>query len=214
MVDGGSTDGTVDLARPFADRVIAAPRGRAVQLNAGAAAATGEVLLFLHADTLLGRGALDAVRRALADSRRVGGAFRLHIAARSRLLRLVGAGVNLRSRLLRLPYGDQAIFVRREVFDALGGFRSLHMMEDLDLVRRMGRLGRLAILNHAVTTSARRWRANGVVRTTLVNWAATAMFAAGVPTGLIRRVYDWLLIRDPSAQPTRSAIESPAKLYE
>jgi GT2 family glycosyltransferase len=124
----------------------------------------------------------------------VGGAFRLRIDSTRPALRLVAWGVQLRTRLLGMPYGDQALFVRREIFDALGGFRPLEIMEDTDFVRRLRKHGRITIVRDFVTTSDRRWAANGIMRTTLVNWAAALLFALGVPATRIRRFYDRLLV--------------------
>ena len=188
VADGGSTDSTPDLTSAFA-RVVRAPRGRAAQMNAGASAASGEVFLFLHADTLLSRQALAEVIRVMQDSSVAGGAFRLRIEDDRFSFRVLEAGVNLRSRLLRLPYGDQGIFIRRSAFNMLNGYRSLPIMEDVDLVLRLRKRGRLVVLNNAATTSPRRWRRNGLVRTTLANWVALAMFAAGVDTQRIHGLY-------------------------
>lgn len=188
--DGGSTDETLALAAPLADRLVESAPGRGSQLNAGAAAASGDILLFLHADTRLNHGALDAVRDALRDPHLVGGAFRAEIDSRRVSMRLITFGINLRSRWLRLPYGDQALFVRRRVFDAMHGFRSIEIMEDVDFVRRLRRHGRLTLLRSSVRTSARRWAANGVARTTLANWAALALFFCRASPAWIRRFYD------------------------
>jgi rSAM/selenodomain-associated transferase 2 len=174
VVDGGSADGTADLARRFAPEagarglrlvVMEAERGRARQMNAGAARARGEVLLFLHADTLLPPGALPAIAAALARPEVVGGAFRHSFRERGVGLWLVSAASNLRARLWGTLYGDQAIFVRRRAFEALGGFRALPLFEDADLSRRMRRLGRTVLLPLRVRTSARRYLRGGVART-------------------------------------------------
>ncbi len=193
VVDGGSQDETKSLATAAGLQVLNSRRQRAAQLNAGAEQAQGDILLFLHADSGLAPDALDSIHAALTDPRVVGGAFRLRIADRSPSLRLLSFAVNLRSRFLGLPYGDQGLFVRRSVFMAMGGFRDIHIMEDLDFVLRLKRHGKMVCLPLPLQTSARRWQRNGVLRTTLVNLWATALYAAGRPTADIRRIYDRLL---------------------
>jgi rSAM/selenodomain-associated transferase 2 len=192
VVDGGSTDGTLTAARGGADQVVHSRRGRASQLNAGAGVANGSILLFLHADTTLAPGALAAVRRAM-ERPAVGGAFTLRIGEARGALKLISWGSNLRSRFLGLTYGDQALFVGREVFRSLGGFRSLPITEDADFVRRLQRAGRMELIDLPVRTSARRWRAHGIVRTTFANSCAVMLFKLGVPAPRIRRIYDGLL---------------------
>ena len=165
VVDGGSTDGTAQLAAAAGARVLIADGGRAAQQNAGAAATSADMLLFLHADTRLPAGWAEAVRQALADPRVALGAFSLSIDGATPAERLVAAGANWRSRTWGVPYGDQALFLRRAVFDRLGGFAPLPIMEDWDLARRARALGRIRVLDLAAVTSSRRWRKLGVVRT-------------------------------------------------
>ncbi len=181
VADGGSRDATVRIARDRGARVIAARAGRGAQLAAGAASATHDVLLFLHADTRLPAGWSERVRGALGRPGVAGCAFRLVIDVPGRFLRLLERAVAWRSRALQLPYGDQAIAVRREVYQRAGGFRPIEVMEDFDFVRRLRRLGRIELLDDAVVTSGRRWRRRGVVRTTLVNQLCIAAFLLGVP---------------------------------
>ncbi|MEW6325906.1 MAG: TIGR04283 family arsenosugar biosynthesis glycosyltransferase, partial [Nitrospirota bacterium] len=188
IVDGGSRDGTVDIARRLTPHVITSERGRAAQMNAGAAEARGAILLFLHADTLLEPSALDAARRALNDGA-AGGAFRLRIASERPWLRVVAWGANVRSRYLGLPYGDQALFVRRDAFEAVGGFPAWPLMEDVEFIRRLWRKGRVALLNEAVLTSARRWEREGAVWTTVRNWLLLAGFWVGVSPGRLAQWY-------------------------
>lgn len=190
VADGGSTDGTLDLAGRVAHRVVQTTPGRAAQLNAGARLAGGEILVFLHADTALPPGALTAIRSCLLEPRNAGGAFRVSVDSGRSSLRLISWGINMRSRWLGLPYGDQALFVRRSLFEELRGFRPLEIMEDVDFVRRLRRKGRMALLDLEVRTSERRWRANGVCRTTLVNWVAIAMYALAFEPKRIRSFYD------------------------
>jgi rSAM/selenodomain-associated transferase 2 len=180
VVDGGSRDGTSERARESGATVLETSPGRARQLGVGAEAARGDVILFLHADTVLPEGWADAVRGALADPRAVGGAFAFRFAERSPTLRAIEWGVRLRQALLGLPYGDQALFVRRSVLDAIGGVPQVPIMEDLDLVRAMKARGRVARLRPAVVTSARRYRRHGAWRTALRNLAAATAWALGL----------------------------------
>jgi rSAM/selenodomain-associated transferase 2 len=189
VVDGGSRDRTRECARPLADRVAGAPRGRARQLNAGAALATGDVLLFLHADTRLPPDAGRAVAAALADPRVVGGRFDVHLDPPSPLLRVVATLMNLRSRLTRIATGDQAIFVRRDVFARLGGFPDLPLMEDVAFSRALKRAGRVACLRIRVATSSRRWRHDGVWTTIARMWTLRLLFSLGVPAARLARWY-------------------------
>jgi len=181
VVDGdpaGSTLAALDRAGIV---TLTAPQGRASQQNAGAAAASGDILLFLHADTRLPAGALTAITRAMATGAHAG-AFSLSIRSRRPWLRLVAAGANLRSRLFGLPYGDQTFFFRRDLFDALGGFPDLPIMEDVALMRALARAGeRPVILPQRVSTSARRWQAEGLLRTTARNLALLLGYLCGVP---------------------------------
>src|SRR3990170_2105612 len=168
VADGGSRDGTSALAAARPCRVVASTRGRAVQMNAGAASATGEILLFLHADTRLPPTAFDEVDRALADPDTVGGRFDVRLDRAGAVYRLIETLMNARSRATRIATGDQAIFVRRRV------------MEDLEFSRRLKRRGRVACLRTRVVTSARRWEQAGPWRTILRMWWLRALYAAGV----------------------------------
>ncbi|MGO8763125.1 MAG: TIGR04283 family arsenosugar biosynthesis glycosyltransferase [Desulfobaccales bacterium] len=171
LVDGGSTDATREVAAGFPHVCwLSAPRGRGVQMNAGARQARGDFIVFLHIDTVLTFDHLAALRQAAADPRVGAGAFELRLTPPTSFLRFIAWGANWRCRLLRLPYGDQAIFVRRDLFFALGGFAH-RLPEDLDLVIRLGRLTRLRLLTPPVTTSGRRWLEHGNLRTTAHHWA-------------------------------------------
>jgi rSAM/selenodomain-associated transferase 2 len=181
VADGGSTDSTKEVASAIADVCIDAARGRAAQMNAGAAIATGELLLFLHADTLLPEGFDECVRTHLAHDHVAAGAFRLGIDSPRRVMRWVEWGANARSKWLRRPYGDQAIFVRASIFRRVRGYRELPIMEDYDFVRRLRRVGRVATIECAVTTSARRWERAGLLRTTLTHQLCVIGYALGVP---------------------------------
>jgi rSAM/selenodomain-associated transferase 2 len=188
VVDGGSRDGTVEAARPRADRVIAAPRGRGSQMNAGAAAAAGDVLLFLHADTRLPPEADRLVVNALERSRRAWGRFDVTIAGRSPLLHVVAAMMNLRSRATGIATGDHAMFMTRAAFAQAEGFPDIPLMEDIVLSRRLKSVSPPACLSARVTTSGRRWDRDGVVRTVLMMWRLRfAFFLGAEPARLARR---------------------------
>lgn len=178
VVDGGSRDGTADLARAAADRLVVAPRGRATQMNAGARASRGSVLLFLHADTTLPAAADALIGEAVAHGV-LWGRFDVSIDGRHPLLRVVERMMNLRSRLTGIATGDQAIFVRQDVFARIGGFPELPLMEDIALSRRLKRCARPACLRARVLTSGRRWERNGVVRTIVLMWSLRARYFLG-----------------------------------
>ena len=188
VVDGGSADATAQVAAAAGARVLASERGRASQLAAGVRASDGDVVLFLHADTRLPSGWRAAVYDALRDERVVGGAFRLCFDDRSRVFRFIEWGARWRMRLWRFPYGDQALFVRRRALEEVGGIPEVPLMEDLDLVYRLKRVGRLALLAAPVVTSARRYRAGGPLRTMLRHWFAAAAWTLGVDR---QRIAQW-----------------------
>lgn len=189
VADGGSTDATVLCARSLVDEVMTAPRGRASQMNVGARSARGDVLLFLHADTRLPRGFDAAILRALADPRRVGGRFDVHLVPSSPLLWLTGELMNIRSRLSGIATGDQAMFVRRDVFARMGGFQEIPLMEDIAFSRALKRYGSIACLRERVVTSSRRWRADGVMRTVLLMWSLRVLYFCGVSPHRLHRWY-------------------------
>ena len=189
VVDGGSSDETVEVARSMGTEVITSPPGRARQMNAGAVRATGEVLLFLHGDTRLPRGFDYHVRKILARPRAVAGAFQLRVDGNLPGLRIMERLVNLRSRRLQFPYGDQAIFLRADLFRKMGGFPDMPIMEDFELIRRLRRRGRIVIAPVPVLTSARRWQNLGIVRTTLINYAIPLAYYLGASPSLLARWY-------------------------
>ena len=189
VVDGGSRDETVNVARPLADRVLDAPRGRAAQMNAGAAAARGAVLLFLHADTRLPDDYPALVAEALAPADVVGGRFDIRLDAPGLAYRVIERLIGLRSRLTGVATGDQAIFVRRDAFERVGGYREVPLCEDLDLVGRLGGLGRFSLVDASVETSPRRWEKNGVSRTIALMWALRLGYHLGVSPSTLRRFY-------------------------
>jgi rSAM/selenodomain-associated transferase 2 len=190
VVDGGSSDGTAALSRAAADHVVSAPRGRASQMNAGAALARGEVLLFLHADTRLPENADACIRRGLAKSGRAWGRFDVRIEGESRLLPVIAFFMNLRSRATGIATGDQAIFVRRTAFQGVGGFPPIELMEDIALSRSIKRVSWPLCLADKAVTSGRRWERRGVLRTVLLmGWLRLAFFFGAAPANLAR-LYD------------------------
>jgi rSAM/selenodomain-associated transferase 2 len=190
VVDGGSRDGTRALAHPLADRVLSAPRGRAAQMNAGAAVAHGETLLFLHADTRLPDDADILVRDGLARSGRAWGRFDVRF-DRGGLLSLIAFTMNLRSRWTGIATGDQALFVTRAAFDAVDGFPSIALMEDVALSAHLKRIGRPLCLYARVTTSARRWRNNGTLRTVFLMWRLRMAYFFGADPAQLARHYGY-----------------------
>lgn len=189
VVDGGSTDGTQAIAAAHADRVVVAPRGRALQMNAGADAARGAIFLFLHADTLLPADADRLITSALADGRHVWGRFDVSITGRARMLAVVAWMMNLRSRLTGIATGDQAIFVAREAFTRIGGFPAIDLMEDVRASRALKRLSAPACLRARVATSGRRWERHGVWRTIFLMWRLRLLHFLGVPPAALARAY-------------------------
>jgi len=181
VVDGGSSDGTAELAAGWCDRVLTAPRGRALQMNAGARAASGDVLLFLHADTRLPPRADELVLDCPAWGR-----FDVRIEGRHRLLKVVAWAMNLRSRLTGIATGDQAIFVRRELFP---GFPEIALMEDLALCRILKRIDAPCCLRERVVTSGRRWEARGVLRTIVLMWRLRLLYFLGASPEALARKY-------------------------
>ncbi|MDB9316712.1 TIGR04283 family arsenosugar biosynthesis glycosyltransferase [Nodularia spumigena] len=189
VVDGGSQDDTVSIAQSLGVKVISSPPGRAVQMNAGAMAARGDILLFLHADTRLPAGFDSMVRSALQQPQTVAGAFSLRIDADYWALRWVEKGVNWRSHFYQMPYGDQAIFLTTEIFQKIGNFPNLPIMEDFELIRRLKRTGKIPIIPVPVITSARRWLKKGVFQTTLLNQIVITAYFLGVSPERIRSWY-------------------------
>jgi len=189
VVDGGSTDGSSQIARPRCDVFVEAPRGRALQMNSGAARASGDVLVFVHADTIVPTTFAADIETALADSEIVGGRFDVCLDDDHPLCRLIGALISIRSRITRTGTGDQAIFARRKIFETLGGFPDLPICEDLDFARRLKRAGRVACLRSEVITSARRWKKGGIMRTVLRMWIIRSLYLAGVSPVRLARMY-------------------------
>jgi len=188
VVDGGSSDDTVAQARDVCDRVLDSPRGRARQMNAGAAVARGRLLIFLHADTQLPDDAF-AMLDALADAPRLWGRFDVRIDGAHPFLPVIAAAMNRRSRWSGVATGDQAMFVSRELFSLIGGFPDIALMEDVALSKRLRRLCPPRCLRAQVLTSGRRWLRGGVLRTVLLMWGLRLAYVLGVPPATLARWY-------------------------
>lgn len=189
IVDGGSSDRTRDIVAGFPVKIISSERGRARQMNRGAREASGDVLLFLHADSRLPTSALNEIGGALSDARFVGGRFDVELDGKHWLLPLVGRMISYRSRISKVGTGDQGIFVRREVFQRMQGFPDIPLMEDIAFCRRLKRLGEVACLRSHVVTSARRWEVDGVWRTILRMWTIKLLYFAGVSPARLKQFY-------------------------
>ncbi len=198
VADCGSCDGSGAFLQAWAKggsgryhrMVLSAPRGRGSQMNAGAKRACGELLLFLHADTHLPAGAIDLVHEAMRSPDVAGGAFRLHINSKHPFLKWVSFLANLRSTYWALPYGDQAYFVRRSVFESLGGYPVLPLMEDVAFIGKLKKAGRMVLLKKAVSTSARRWQRRGYFFTSFQNMFLLCLYFLGVSPGRLAKWYD------------------------
>ncbi len=189
VVDGGSLDRTRELALAMGVHVISSRRGRARQMNQGARLARAEVLLFLHADTRLPESALADIREAMQDRRIAGGRFDIELDGEGWMLKVVSSMISVRSRLSGVATGDQAIFIRREVFDAVGGYPDIPLMEDIALSRALKRIGQVACLRSRVVTSARRWQIEGVWRTIFKMWILKSLYLLGVSPFRLKRFY-------------------------
>ena len=191
VVDGGSDDGTPEIVRswPGARLIESGIRGRAIQMNAGAAASSGDVLLFLHADTRLPVRWRELVTESIFGRGKAGGRFRFDIAHAKRIYRWIVRGTNFRSRFLGITYGDQAIYTTREAFEAVGGFPGIPVFEDARFADRLKKAGGLDWIDEAVLTSARRWERRGPVRTLLLTWLLRLLYTLFVPPRFLARFY-------------------------
>lgn len=187
IVDGGSNDETPLIAKKYG-QVISAERGRAHQSNAGAVAARGDILLFLHADVSLDSGAIEGVETAIAAGY-IGGAFKQRIDGDHPLYRLIERTANFRAKRLRIFYGDGGIFIRRAEFNQIGGFPEIPIMEEVGLSRKLDRCGKVTVVEPGIHISARRWQQNGILRTTLTNWLITLLYLLRVPPNYLAKLY-------------------------
>ena len=199
VVDGGSVDHTMNIARQFTPYVFLSPPGWAAQGNTGARHATGDILLFLRPDTFLLDGALEELARRIIADGAVGGAFDLHLDSPRLLLQLVAQAASARMRLWRLPCGNHGMFVWRQMFERVGGFPAIPIMEDVAFARRLRRLGRLTFLRSGLIASARAWNAHGPVKVMLINGLVMLLHTLRVPPRQLRKIRDgWL----PSSHPS------------
>ena len=188
IVDGGSNDGTIEVVKSLDVKLIYSLPGRSVQMNFGAKLATGNILLFLHGDTFLPLNFDELLREIIAKPNIIAGAFELGIRGRKRSLRIVEIMVNWRSRYLQMPYGDQGIFLSAKVFEEVGGFPEIPIMEDFELIRKLKKRGQIAISSKPVLTSGRRWQQLGIFKTTLINQLVIIAYFLGVSP---KRLGEW-----------------------
>jgi rSAM/selenodomain-associated transferase 2 len=189
IADGGSTDRTRVICKQFGLNILSTPPGRARQMNQGALKATGDVVLFLHADTRLPGSAFGDIRRALTDQGCVGGRFDVELEGAHWMLKVIGRMISLRSRFSKVATGDQAIFARRNIFADIGGYPDIPLMEDLAFSRALKNRGAVACLHSRVVTSARRWETEGIWRTTFKMWALKLLYLIGVSPFRLKRYY-------------------------
>lgn len=188
IVDGGSTDRTVEVARKFPFCIIRTGRGKALQMNEGVRSARGDILLFLHSDCLIEEGSLETIEEYLSNGF-VGGCLRQKILSSRFVYRFIEASGNIRARFFKIFYGDQAIFVRKDVFFKLGGFDNLELFEDVIFSQKLRKSGRVCILDKNVFASARRWEGQGIFKATLINWFLTMCFLSGISRCNLKKIY-------------------------
>jgi len=180
VADGGSTDKTLEIVGQYREvKVVSSEMGRSIQMNKGAICANGEILLFLHADCVLPREVILKTQHVFKNSLFVGGAFKIKLLSDKLLYRLIEKGINFRAKIFKLPYGDQGLFVKRSIFESLEGFREMPICEDLDFVCRLKKYGKIIILNEEILSSIRRWRNNGILKTSLRNQLLLASYILG-----------------------------------
>jgi rSAM/selenodomain-associated transferase 2 len=190
VCDGGSTDGTPDVAAGYGGvTLLRTHKGRGTQMNAGAVAARGDILLFLHADTRLEKGWCEAITRRLDDEKPAGGAFTLSIDSPGMQFRLIEWWVKFRCRIFALPYGDQGLFMRRKTFVEIGGYRDIPLMEDVDIMARLKKTGKIVVLREKAITSARKWEREGWVFTSVRNQLIMLLYRLGVDPRKLDRLY-------------------------
>ena len=203
VVDGGSLDNTAEIARRYTPHVLRTGRGRGLQQHVGACRTSGDVLLFLHADTLVPVGFEKMIRSTLSNPRITFGAFRLGVDPTNPVLNLITFMANLRTKIFRMPYGDQGIFMRRSVYFRVGGFKDMPIMEDVDLIRRLNHIGRFKLAGGKVKTSARRWAKEGPVYTTIRNWSLLVRYFSGKSPDDLHRLYPDVARVEDASDPKR-----------
>lgn len=189
LVDGGSTDEGPALAAPLVDKLVRSPAGRALQMNAGAAQASGDLLLFLHVDTRLPEGAIAVLQQAFVQPTVQWGRFDVQLSGMHPAFRVIEFMINLRSRVSGVATGDQALFLRAGLFHAIGGFPAIPLMEDVAITKTLRRQSRPLCLRERVTTSSRRWEHHGIVRTVLLMWWLRLLYVLGVSPATLRAMY-------------------------
>ncbi len=189
IVDGGSTDATCNLLAQSGLHWVVSKPGRALQMNAGASICNSDILVFIHADTVIGSSHISRFREVMCDADAVGGRFDVRLSGDRAVFRMIAFFINLRSRLSKISTGDQCLFVRRSVFERMGGFPDQPLMEDIEFSKRLKRLGRVICLRDTVTTSSRRWEHNGVTRTIMLMWKLRLLYWLGVSPEKLARIY-------------------------
>jgi rSAM/selenodomain-associated transferase 2 len=190
IVDGHMLRNTINAIKDKQIKKVSSSKGRSLQMNAGAKVASGEILLFLHADTYLADNAPENIMKTLYDQKTVAGAFNLGVRSPRKIFRLIEKVVFIRSKLTHIPYGDQCIFIRRNLFESIGGYGTMPLMEDVDLMRRVKKSGgKITILNQKVYTSPRRWEKEGIIFCTLRNWILILLYLIGMPPEYLSKFY-------------------------
>jgi len=188
IADGGSCDQTLNIVRSYSVKLICTSKGRASQCNEGVKVSEGEILLFLHADCVLAKDSIEAIKECV-DKGFIGGCLKQKIQRDKIIYRLIEKSGNIRARIFRIFYGDQAIFVRRDIFSKIGGFDKVDLFEDVLFSKKLKKHGKTCFLNKEVYTSARRWRNQGIIKATLINWIVTIGFLFGVSPRVLKKVY-------------------------
>jgi len=190
VVDGDENRGTINNMNDANVITLVSKKGRSSQMNAGASIAKGQILLFVHADTSIPKDALNIIYGTLVGSKYVGGAFKLGFNTKNILLKFIAFTANIRTKITRIPYGDQAIFILKKYFDNIGGFKDIPLMEDIELIKRIKKLGgKICILEKEVITSPRRWYKNGIIFNTLRNHVLRILYSLGISAKTLEKIY-------------------------
>ncbi|MEK6590775.1 MAG: TIGR04283 family arsenosugar biosynthesis glycosyltransferase [Nitrospinota bacterium] len=189
VADGGSKDRTSEIARRFTNKICISPKGRGVQMNAGAGISEGDYLLFLHADSILSLSGIQGIFEIIKENNIAGGAFRLKIDSKRVLFKIISSTANMRSKMYGLAYGDQGIFAKRDIFYKVGGYPDIPLMEDVNLVLRLKKIGKFIILPEYIMTSSRRWDNEGILYTTIRNWILISLYLSGVSPYTLKNWY-------------------------